>query len=105
MYSTLIEPYKRIALRHLDMADTLLEVRFHDGAAFHVYHAYESIICAAILKRQPSAMPPLAHLAKLDGFRQVFARERAIAAESTVLSGKLYQCEIALCILNSASYS
>jgi len=49
MYRVLIEPYKRTALRHLDMADTLLDAKFHDGAAFHLYHAYESIVCAAIL--------------------------------------------------------
>ena len=90
MYKVLIEPYKQITLRHLDMADTLLDSRLHDGAAFHVYHAYESIVCAAILKRQSSEMPPLTHTGKLDRFRQVFARERAIAAESTKLSGKLH---------------
>jgi len=66
MYQVLIEPYKRTALRHLDMADTLLDARFHDGAAFHVYHAYESVVCAAILKRQPDEMPPLAHPTKLN---------------------------------------
>jgi len=42
------------------------------------------------LKRQPYDMPPLTHSGKLDKFRQIFARERAIAAESTKLSGKLY---------------
>ncbi|MFQ6040536.1 MAG: HEPN domain-containing protein [Candidatus Poribacteria bacterium] len=90
MYRILIEPYKQIALRHLNMADALLGVRFHDGAAFHLYHAYESIVCAAILKRQPYDMPPLTHPGKLDRFRQIFARERQITAESTKLSGKLH---------------
>jgi len=28
MYRVLIEPYKRTALRHLDMADTLVEMRY-----------------------------------------------------------------------------
>ena len=67
-YRMLIEPYKQTALRNLDMADTLLNTKFHDGAAFHLYHAYESIICAALLKRQPYNMPPLAHPTKLNRF-------------------------------------
>jgi len=72
------------------MANTLLNARFHDGAAFHLYHAYESIVCAAILKRQSHVMPTLTHSGKLDKFRQIFSHERMIAAESTKLSGKLY---------------
>jgi len=90
MFRDLIEPYKETALRHLRMADTLLRARFHDGAAFHIYHAYESIICAALVKRQPYNMPPLQHLTKLSRFREVFAKERAIAAESISLSHKLH---------------
>ena len=90
MYRELIEPYKQTALRNLAMADTLLVARFHDGAAFHVYHGYESIICAALIKQEPSNLPPMPHLTKLDRFKQVFARERAISRESIRLSHKLH---------------
>ena len=86
MYRTLIEPYKQTALRNLDMADTLLSAKFHDGAAFHVYHAYESIICAAILKQQPYNMPPLAHPTKLNRFLYVFAKNTRLVMESAKLS-------------------
>jgi HEPN domain-containing protein len=90
MYRGLIEPYKQTALRHIEMANILLDVRFHDGAAFHIYHAYECIICAALLKRQPQNMPPLAHPAKLDRFRQIFANERVITERTIRLSSRLY---------------
>jgi len=90
MYRELIEPYKQTALRHLAMADTLLAARFHDGAAFHLYHGYESIICAALIKREPYNLPPMPHLTKLERFKQIFARERAISAESIRLSHKLH---------------
>lgn len=90
MYRALMEPYKLIALRHIVIADTLLNARFHDGAAFHMYHAYESIICSALLKRQPYRKPPLPHLTKLERFKQVFARERGLVTESTRLSYRLY---------------
>jgi hypothetical protein len=68
MYRDLIEPYKQTALRNLTMAEILLNAKLHEGAAFHVYHAYESIICAALLKRQPYNMPPLPHPTKLHRF-------------------------------------
>ena len=87
MYRVLIEPYKQTALRHIEM---LLNVRFHDGAAFHIYHAYEAIICSALLKRQPQSMPPPAHPAKLDRFRQIFSGERTIAERTIRLSSRLY---------------
>lgn len=98
MYRELIEPYKQTALRHLapalerseGMADTLLAARSHDGAAFHLYHGYESIVCAALIKREPYNLPPMPHLTKLDRFKQIFARERAISAESIRLSHKLH---------------
>ena len=51
MYRELIEPYKQTALRNLTMAEILLSAGFHEGAAFHLYHSYESITCAALLKR------------------------------------------------------
>jgi len=86
MYRALIEPYKQTALRYLDMADTLLSAKFHDGTAFHVYHAYESIICAALLKQQPYNMPPLAHPTKLNRFLHVFAKDTRIIMESAKLS-------------------
>ncbi|MBM3239238.1 HEPN domain-containing protein [Candidatus Poribacteria bacterium] len=86
MYRILIQPYKQTALRHLDMADTLLSTKFHDGAAFHVYHAYESIICAALLKQQPYNMPPLAHPTKLNRFLHVFAKDIILTLESAKLS-------------------
>jgi len=35
-------------------------------------------------------MPPLAHPAKLDRFRQIFAGERAIAERTVRLSSRLY---------------
>ena len=68
------------------MADTLLSAKFHDGVAFHVYHAYESIICAAILKQQPYNMPPLAHPTKLNRFLHVFAKDTRLITESAKLS-------------------
>ncbi len=90
MYRALIEPYKQTAFRYLAMAETLLEARFHDGAAFHIYHAYESIICSALLKRQPYSRPPFPHLTKLERFKQVFAQEREMIAISTQLSYRLH---------------
>ncbi|MBM3236981.1 hypothetical protein FJZ31_11880 [Candidatus Poribacteria bacterium] len=81
---------KQTAVGHIAMADTLLDVFFHDGTAFHIYHAYESIICSALLKRQPYRIPPLSHLAKLDRFKRVFARDKEIVAESTQLSYRLH---------------
>ena len=89
MYRDLIEPYKEIALRHLQMANALLRAKFHDSA-FHVYHAYESIICAALVKRQPYNLPPIAHQTKLNRFQNVFAAERAIAQVAAKLSNSLY---------------
>jgi hypothetical protein len=68
------------------MADTLLSAKFHDGAAFHLYHAYESIICAALLKRQPYNMPPLAHPTKLNRFLHVFAKDTRLVMASAKLS-------------------
>jgi len=90
MYRVLIEPYKQTALRHIAMADTLLDSRFHDGAAFHIYHAYESIICSALLKRQPNNLPPIAHQTKLNRFQNLFAGEQTVAQESAKLSNSLY---------------
>ncbi|HIE30417.1 TPA: hypothetical protein EYP66_24415 [Candidatus Poribacteria bacterium] len=80
MYRMLIEPYKQTALRHLDMADTLSSRSFHDGAAF------ESIICAALLKRQPYNTPPLAHSTKLNRFLHVFAKDTRLVMEAARLS-------------------
>ena len=84
----LIEPYKQTALRNIAMADALLDARFHDGAAFHIYHAYESILCSALLKRQPNNLPPMAHQAKLNRFQNLFASERTVAQESAKLSNR-----------------
>ncbi len=89
MYRELIEPYKQTALRNLTMAEVLLNARFQEGAAFHVYHSYESIICAALLKRQPYNMPPLAHSTKLKGFLNVFAKDTLLVVESVKLSHTL----------------
>ena len=89
MYQELIEPYKQTALRHLTMADILLNARFHEGAAFHVYHSYESIICAALLKWQPYNTPPQVHSTKLNRFSNVFAKDRMLVAESIKLSHTL----------------
>ena len=89
MYQELIEPYKQTALRHLTMADILLNARFHEGAAFHVYHSYESIICAALLKRQSYTMPPLVHATKLNRFFNIFAKDTMLVAESVKLSHTL----------------
>lgn len=90
MYRALIEPYKQTALRNIAMADALLDARFHDGAAFHIYHAYESIICSALLKRQPNNLPPIAHQTKLNRFQNLFAGERTVAQESAKLSNSLH---------------
>ena len=90
MYRALIEPYKQTALRNIVMADTLLDARFHDGAAFHIYHAYESILCSALLKRQPNNLPPMAHQTKLNRFQNLFASERIVAQESAKLSNSLH---------------
>lgn len=89
MYRELIEPYKQTALRHLTMAEILLNARFHEGAAFHVYHSYESITCAALLKRQPDNMPPQVHATKLNRFSNVFAKDKMLVAESIKLSHTL----------------
>ena len=89
MYRTLIAPYKQTALRNLTMAGMLLNARFHEGAAFHVYHSYESIICAALLKRQPYNMPPLPHSTKLNRFLHVFAKDTTLVASSVKLSPAL----------------
>ena len=89
MYRELIEPYKQTALRHLGMAEILLNARFHEGAAFHVYHAYESIICAALLKQQPYNMPPFPHPTKLKRFLNIFANDTTLVAESIKLSHTL----------------
>ena len=89
MYRELIERYKQIALRHLSMSENLLSAKLHEGAAFHVYHAYESIICAALLKRQPYNMPPLPHATKLNRFLHVFAKDTTLFAASSNLSPTL----------------
>ena len=100
MYRALIEPsplikggrgvVKQTALRNIAMADALLDARFHDGAAFHIYHAYESIICSALLKRQPNNLPPISHQTKLNRFQNIFAGERTVAQESAKLSNSLH---------------
>jgi HEPN domain-containing protein len=89
MYRELIEPYKQTALRHLTMAEILLNARFHEGAAFHVYHSYESITCAALLKWQPYNTPPQVHSTKLNRFLNVFAKDTMLVAESIKLSHTL----------------
>ena len=89
MYRELIEPYKQTALRNLAMAEILLNARFHEGAAFHVYHSYESIVCAALLKQQPNHMPPLAHSTKLNRFRHVFAKDTVLVDASVKLAHTL----------------
>jgi len=38
----------RLAVRHLRIANRLLETGFTDGTAFHVYHSYECILSALI---------------------------------------------------------
>jgi HEPN domain-containing protein len=86
MYRALIEPYKQTALRNLAMAEILLNARFHEGAAFHLYHAYESIICAALLRRQPDNMPPQVHSTKLNRFLHIFAKDTVLFAASSKLS-------------------
>ena len=89
MYRDLIEPYKQTALRNLTMAEILFNAKLHEGAAFHVYHAYESIICAALLKRQPYNMPPLPHPTKLHRFLHIFAKDSRLVAESVKFSHAL----------------
>jgi hypothetical protein len=68
------------------MAGMLLSARFHEGAAFHLYHSYESIICAALLKRQSNDMPPLPHPTKLNRFLHLFTKDTLLVAESVKLS-------------------
>ena len=89
MYRALIEPYKQTALRNLAMAEILLNARFHEGAAFHLYHAYESIICAALLRRQPDNIPPQVHATKLNRFLHIFAKDTMLVAASAQLSSPL----------------
>lgn len=71
------------------MAENDLGARFHEGAAFHVYHAYESIICAALLKQQPYNRPPLPHATKLNRFLHLFAKDTMLFTESAQLSARL----------------
>ena len=89
MYRMLIEPYQQTALRHLAMAEILLNAGFHEGAAFHVYHAYESMICAALLRRQSDNMPPPVHSTKLNRFLNVFAKDTLLVVEAATLSHTL----------------
>ncbi len=76
-------------LDQLTMADILLNAQFHEGAAFHVYHSYESIICAGLLKRQSYNMPPPVHATKLNRFLNVFAKDATLLAASSKLSHPL----------------
>jgi HEPN domain-containing protein len=63
---SLSEVYREIAERHLVAARAVLDRGLPDIAAFHCYHAFESIACAAIALRSRDI--PRRHDAKLHRF-------------------------------------
>jgi hypothetical protein len=63
----LSQSYRDIAERHLLAAKLTLDQDLSEIAAFHCYHAFESICCSALANREISV--PRDHASKLERFR------------------------------------
>lgn len=62
--------YLQLGVRHIDMAQLLIDNGFLDGALFHAYHAFECASCAGVLLVR--GYVPWQHPQKLREFAMAF---------------------------------
>lgn len=75
-FRDLADAYRDIALRHLQVAQILLQSGFYDIIVFHCYHAMESIACSALALSGVDATEIKTHRTKLEKFRDLLFQSR-----------------------------